>query len=181
MIRLFVALRLEPSIRTLLSGLGSTIPGSRTVPEDQIHLTLRFIGEVESSRLNDIRECLTEVQAEPLNVAIKGVGHFPPRGRPRVIWAGIEPAGDLVILRNKVNRALMQCGIEPEQRKYHPHVTLARLNNSPPGKVAHFLAGNSLLESPPFSIDRITLFSSSLSHKGARHYVEAEYPLLRAE
>jgi 2'-5' RNA ligase len=147
------------------------------VPEDQIHLTLRFIGEVDGSTFLDIKESLAEVKSVPITLSVKGVGHFPPRGKPRVIWAGVAPAGDVVILRNRVNSALVQCGIEPEQRKFHPHITLARLKNSPTGKIAHFLAGNSLLESPEFTLERLTLFSSNLTPKGALHRVEAEYHL----
>lgn len=176
MIRLFVALRLDSATRALLSSLGTSIPGARMVPEDQIHLTLRFIGAVDGSVFLDIKESLAEVRSTPIILSVKGVGHFPPRGKPRVIWAGIAPAGDVIILRNRVNSALLQCGIEPEQRKFHPHITLARLNNSPAGKIAHFLAGNSLLESPEFTIDTLTLFSSNLTPKGALHSVETEYP-----
>jgi len=177
MIRLFVALDLDTGSRSLLGGLAKSIPGARPVVEEQIHLTIRFIGEVDGGLYHDIRECLGTVQAAPIHLGVKGVGHFPPRGRPRVIWAGVEPAGDIIILRNKVNRALLECGVATETRKFHPHITLARLDNTPVGKIAHFLAGNSLLQSPPVLINTLTLYSSILTPRGALHKVEYEYLL----
>lgn len=177
MIRLFIGIPIASQIRQLLSSLGASIPGARPVPEDQIHLTLRFIGEVAPPEFADIRDSLEGLKAGPLNLSIRGTGHFPPRGQPRVLWAGIDPAGDVIILRNRVNNRLSLCGIQPEQRKFHPHVTLARLKNSSPKRVAGFLAGNAQLQSPPFVVNQIRLYSSTLHPKGAIHRVEAVYPL----
>ena len=175
--RIFLALRLDDLTRALLSGLGGQVSGARPVTAEQFHLTLRFIGDVDGTTFRDIREQLRELSAPPISLSISGVGHFPPRGQPRVLWAGIEPSGELIILRNKVNRILSLCGIPPEGRKFHAHVTLARLKNSSPHRVARFLSHNSLLRSPPFSVRQLTLFSSILSPKGAVHTIEEEYPL----
>jgi len=177
MIRLFVAIEIDPQIRRRLSSLGATLPGARAVPAEQIHLTLRFIGEVEANLFHDVRERLHELQSQPLSLCIEGTGHFPPRGTPRVLWAGVRPAGDVMILRNRVNTVLSTCGIEPERRKFSPHITVARLKNSPPKRVADFLAGNALLKSPPFTVDRVNLYSSRLSAEGAIHRIEGSYPL----
>lgn len=177
MIRLFIAIPIDSEIRKKLGSLGGTIPGARPVPEDQIHLTLRFIGEVESNIFHDIREQLHELSSKPLQISVKGTGHFPPRGNPRVIWAGIEPAGDVIILRNRINTILSRCGIDPERRKFRAHITLARLENSPPERVAHFLTGNALLHSPPFAVDHVNLYSSKLTPDGAIHRIEGSYPL----
>lgn len=177
MIRVFVGIDMPAGVRRLLSSLGSSIPGARAVPEEQIHLTLRFIGEVEANQFQDIKARLLEIDARPLTTAIRGVGHFPPRGKPRIVWAGLESAGDIMILRNRVNNLLSQCGVEPERRKFHPHVTIARLKNSPPERVAAFLQTNALLQSPKIVIDHITLYSSRLHVDGATHTVEAVYPL----
>lgn len=177
MIRLFVALPIDPEIRRRLAELGGTIPGSRPVPEDQIHLTLRFIGEVDAALFHDVREQLHGLRAGPLQLTVRGTGHFPPRGNPRVVWAGIEPAGQVIILRNRVNTILSVCGIAPEQRKFHPHITLARLRDCSPKRVADFLAGNALLQSPEFTVDRVHLYSSRLTADGAIHRLEGSYPL----
>lgn len=178
MIRLFVGLAIAPHIRRLLSSLGTSLPGARAVPEDQVHLTLRFIGEVDAVTFGDIKDSLEGLDSPSLTLNITGTGHFPPRGQPRVLWAGIDPAGDVMILRNRVNNRLSLCGIKPEQRKFHPHITLARLKNSPPKRVAGFLAANAQLQSPPFSVDQVHLYSSSLHATGALHRVEAVYPLV---
>lgn len=181
MIRSFIALPLEQSVRTRLSTLGRTIPGARVVPENQIHLTLRFLGDIESSRLGAIKEGLTQVNAAPVTVTISGVGHFPPRGMPRVIWAGVTPPAAINGLRTKINFVLKELGLPPEERNYHPHITIARLKNCPLGRIADFLTSNSLLQSPPLTIETFTLFSSTLSAKGALHHREADYPLLRPQ
>lgn len=177
MIRLFIALPVDTDIRRKLSDLGRTIPGSSPVPEEQIHLTLRFIGEVEASLFHDVKERMHELKSDSLELSIQGTGHFPPRGTPRVIWAGVKPAGDVIILRNRVNTILSRCGIDPEHRKFHSHITLARLKNSHPERVADFLAGNVLLKSPSFTVDRVHLYSSKLTPDGAIHRVEGSYPL----
>ena len=177
MTRIFIALRLDDITRALISGLGGQVPGARPVTAEQLHLTLRFIGDVDGTTFEDIREQLRELSALPISFSISGVGHFPPRGQPRVLWAGVEPSGELIILRNKVNRILKLCGISPEQRKFHPHITLARLKNSSPHRVARFLSQNSLLRTPPLTVRQLTLFSSILAPKGAVHTIEEEYPL----
>ena len=176
--RIFTALQLNSISRRLLYGCGSHMPGARAVPEEQLHLTLRFIGEVDGTTFLDLKDILGTIQARPVVISIKGVGHFPPRGKPKVLWAGVEPTAELLILRNKVNSALRRVGIEPEKRKFHPHITLARLNNSPLNRVGQFLTDNSLLEIPPFMVDTLTLYSSKLTHKGPIHNIEAQYQLL---
>lgn len=177
MIRTFIALPLEAPIQTRLSELGRTVPGARCVPAKQIHLTIRFIGEVEGALFRAIKEALAQVRAAPIRLSIRGVGHFPPRGNPRVLWAGVEPAAAVIDLRQHINRVLTAIGIPPEERKYHPHVTIARLHDTPLRRVTDFLTGNSLLQSPPFTIDSFALFSSTLSAKGAVHRLEDQYPL----
>ena len=177
MIRTFIAVQLEDSIRIRLNELGRTIPGARPVPPEQIHLTLRFIGDIDGTLFQDVRECLAGVEARALTLSIRGVGHFPPRGMPRVVWAGVEPAAALQTLRSSINQALAAVGIPVEERAYHPHITIARLKNSPIGRVADFLTSNSLLQSPPFTVNSFTLFTSSLTAKGAIHSSAAKYPL----
>ncbi len=176
--RIFLALRLDDITRALLCGLGAQVPGARPVAEEQLHLTLRFIGDVDGATFRDIREGLWELPVPPVVLSIRGVGHFPPRGQPRILWAGVEPSAELTGLRSKVNHILRECGISPEERKYHPHITLARLKNSSAHRVARFLAQNSMLSTPPCTVHQLTLFSSILSPKGAVHTIEDEYPLV---
>lgn len=175
--RLFVAIDLPPAIRDRLAGLGFGIPGARWVDPEQIHLTLRFIGEVDGRSAREIREGLTAVRTKPFPLQLKGVGHFPPRKKPRVLWVGVERCDGLLRLRRRVETSLVQQGVEPEGRKYSPHITLARLNNPPVKKIGQFLAGNNLFMSEPFQVKEFLLYSSLLTPKGAIHTVEAVYPL----
>lgn len=169
MIRLFVAVNIPNNIKRLIAGLGGSIPRAQPVPEEQLHLTLKFIGEVENSRLIDIREGLNDISFYPFKLNLKGVGTFPPRGSPRVLWVGIEPQDNLQLLRNKIEKALAYREIPREKRKFAPHLTIARLKSSPIKRLHQFLAGNSFLQSPDFSVSSFSLYSSQITPKGAIH------------
>ncbi len=177
MIRLFTAIPLPLLVRSSLHAMGRSIQRARPVPEDQIHITLRFIGEVEGSRVHDIKMSLSSVQLSPFSLAVQGVGHFPPRGKPRVVWAGLNPVDQLCVLKKRIDSSLKHCGIPPEQRKYSPHVTLARLKNTPLKRVTEFLAGNSFLAFEELQICSFDLYSSKLTQKGAVHSLEQSYEL----
>jgi RNA 2',3'-cyclic 3'-phosphodiesterase len=177
MMRLFIAVELSPNILLYIKDMGRGIPGARPVPVEQIHLTLCFLGEVEMSLFQDVRECLFEVKKSPFSLQVSGVGHFPPRGTPRVLWAGVTPTDELVRLKKRVDKALLTCGLGLEKRKFSPHITLARLRNSPIKRVSEFLAGNSLLQTPEFTVDSFHLFSSHLGKGGALHTLEESYEL----
>ncbi|WP_457576147.1 RNA 2',3'-cyclic phosphodiesterase [Desulfomarina sp.] len=175
--RIFIAVDLPENIRKGLTGLGSSLPRARTVPPDQLHLTVKFIGEVEGGILLDIQECLQETALKQTGFAIrlKGVGVFPPRSTPRVLWAGVKPKEPLTLLRNRMERTLKKIGVPEENRKYSPHITLARLKNCPIQRLQQFLAANSFLESPEFSVNGFSLYSSRLTPKGAIHTLLQRY------
>ncbi len=177
MMRLFTAIPLPQEIRAILHAMGRALPGARPVPQDQIHITLRFIGEVEGSLLHDIKERLSSLEFDSFSLAIRGVGHFPPRRKPRVIWAGLHPTEKLSSLKRKIDSNLQHCGIAPEQRKFSPHVSLVRLQNCPIKRVTEFLAGNSFLAFDALQINCFNLYSSKLTPKGAIHTLEQSYPL----
>lgn len=169
MIRLFVAVELPEDIRLQLEGMGRSIPGSRPVNPEQLHLSLRFIGEVEGSIALDIETALENTDMHRFQAALKGVGIFPHRGQARVLWAGISAVEEITRLRNQVEKQLVAIGLPREKKKYSPHITLARLKNSPGNSLQQFLAANAFLDSGSFSIDSFTLFSSRLTAKGAIH------------
>lgn len=177
MIRLFIAIPIPQTIRVLLHAMGRSIHGCRPVPEEQIHITLRFIGEVDGTVFTDIREILSTVSIPPFSIRVKGVGHFPPRGKPRVIWAGIDRNEPLISLKRKVDMKLASCGIPADGRKFSPHITLARINSSSLDRITAFLSGNAMLEFDDFVSDEFHLYSSTLSHKGAIHTLEERYTL----
>ena len=178
MIRLFIAIDIPSPLRLLLHAMGQGIPGARPVGEDQIHLTIRFIGEVEGGMAKDIQEALTEVRARPFALSIRGVGHFPPRGAPRVLWAGLSPSDELLQLRNRIERQLIACRLPAEQRKFAPHITIARLKDCPLKRLGEYLAGNALFRTDEFPVDNFSLYASRLTKSGAVHSVVRNYPLV---
>ncbi len=178
MYRLFVAVDFPPEVVEQLTTLCFGIQGVRWVPSEQIHLTIRFIGQVDESQFRDIRSALTEVSMPPFTVRLRGAGYFPPRKKPKVLWVGLEKNPEILKLHAATQQALERIGIARESRKFHPHVTLGRVrDHTPADEVAPFVVRNSLFTTEPFIIDRFLLFSSHLRSEGAIHQIEGEYPL----
>lgn len=175
--RLFVALRPARAIRERLLGLMSGVPGARWQDDEQLHLTLRFIGEVETHAAEDVAAALGSVRHAPVEVRLAGCGMFDDsRGRPNALWAGVSPREPLAALHRKVDQAIVRAGLEPERRAYLPHITLARMSGSA-GPIDRWLAEHAALTSEPFAIDAMILYESRLGHGGARYEPVARYPL----
>ena len=174
--RLFIAVDLPDTIRENLAAMSFGIPGAKWVAPEQLHLTVRFIGAVDGALFRDIKDILNGIHLASFSMQLKGVGFFPPRGAPRVLWVGLEKNQQLQILRKKIDLLLSRVGVEPEGRKFSPHITLARLKNSPVQKIANFLSGNGLFSQEPFMVEDFKLYSSILSPKGAYHKIERIYP-----
>ena len=174
---MFVAIDLPPNVVAQLQELCCGVPGARWVEAAQMHLTLRFIGEVDGGVFRDIKEGLADIEAEGFALQVKGLGFFPPRKTPRVLWAGIEPVEQVSGLRKRIDNILLGLGLEPEGRKFSPHITLARLQDTPLARVGRFLAGNGLFATEEFPVSEFHLYSSQLTAKGAFHTIEASYKL----
>lgn len=174
--RLFVAIRPPRAVREHLIAAMGGISGARWQSDDQLHLTLRFIGDVDRRQSEDIHAALGAVYQPALEIALSGVGFFDQRGRPGAVWAGVTPHEPLEKLHNKVDQALVRAGLEPERRAYLPHITLARLNRSS-GPIGGFLEQAGDLASPLFTIDRFALFESDLTAERAVYSILADYPL----
>ncbi len=180
--RLFVALDLPPDLRrsiALLSGRG--IPGARWAPEENYHVTLRFIGETPSYVAEEIDHALAALRAAGFTLTLAGLGTFAKGGRATSLWVGVERTPPLEHLRSKIETALQRVGLEPERRRFVPHVTLARLDNVPEAKLALFLQVNNLFRADPVPIGHFTLFSSILGKDQAVYTPEVEYPLTPGE
>lgn len=180
MIRLFVAIPLPLEVRRSLAGIAAGVPGARWTPVENLHLTLRFIGDVPEPDFHDIAEALSEVSGTPFWIHLKGVGQFGDRRRAKVLWAGVEPVAEVQLLRKRIENRLTRLGLSPEGRKFIPHVTLARLKASPVDRVGRFLFDNGRFATPPFEVSGFALFSSHLGQAGAIHSVEADYALMAA-
>ena len=175
--RLFVAVDLPDAVKSSLLELCAGVPGAKWRTFDQFHVTLRFIGEVDGGMARDIDEALTHVEAPAFDVSLRGIGHFGDNRRPRVIWAGVDDPEPLKHLHDRIERAMTSIGLEPEGRKYRPHVTLARLGGTRMHHISEFEACYGDFRSPPFHIDRFVLYSSFLSSERAIYTAEAEYAL----
>ena len=176
--RLFAALALPRSVREQLAALsGSGIPGARWVPPENYHLTLRFIGDIPAHVAQDVDEALSGLRAKGFALTLSGMGTFAKSGISAALWVGAERNPALDHLRAKIETALQRTGLEPERRRFQPHVTLARLDNPVEAKVAAFVQAHNLFRSAPITIGHFTLFSSILGKEQAVYTPEVEYEL----
>jgi len=177
-LRLFVGLDLPWEIRQRLAMMSGTgVPGARWVPIANYHLTLRFIGEVPAFRAEEVDEALAALRARRFAIELAGVGIFAKGGRETTLWVGVAKNPQLDHLAAKVETALQRAGLEPERRRFAPHVTLARLDNAPPDKLAGFVQAHNLFRAGPIEVDHFTLFSSLLGKEAAVYTPEVEYAL----
>lgn len=175
--RLFVALDLPWDLRERLAALGGGVPGARWVPAENFHLTLRFIGEVPPFRAEEVDHALAALRARRFALTLAGIGTFAKAGRETVLWVGVERNERLELLQGKIETALQRAGLEPERRRFTPHVSLARLDNAAPDKLAAFVQRHNLLRTEPFEVEHFTLFSSRLGKEQAAYEAEVEYAL----
>ena len=168
MLRLFAALRPPEAVRELLIDAMDGVPGLRWQHDEQLHLTLRFIGEVERPVAEDLALALGKIRFERFAIRIAGVGRFEQRGRG-ALWAGAEPRAPLAALAAKIERVCVGVGLPPERRAFHPHITLARWGRSGAVSLDPFLARHAALVSDPFEVDAFRLYQSQLGRDGA-HY-----------
>jgi len=178
MIRLFVGLGLPDDLRRRLAGLNGGVPGARWIAAENLHVTLRFIGEVDRDHAADIDAALTAVAAAPFDMRLQGIGTFGKGRKLHSLWVGVESEPALTALHAKVDRALVGAGIKPDDRKFMPHVTLARLKTAKPHRVDEFIAAYGPFAADPVAVRSFTLYSSLLSKNGATYRPEAEYPLV---
>ncbi|HEX8528213.1 RNA 2',3'-cyclic phosphodiesterase [Allosphingosinicella sp.] len=174
--RLFAAIRPSAAIRARLLAAMGGISGARWQTDDQLHLTLRFIGEVGPHLADDVHAALGSVHHPAFELAIAGLGAFERRGQPETIWAGVAPQEPLRSLHKKIDQALARIGVEREGRAYLPHITLARLKPSA-GPPAHLIEQAGGLSSEPFAVDSFILYQSDLAPDGAVYSVVERYPL----
>ena len=176
MLRLFVGLGLPATIKErILQSMGG-VEGARWQTADQLHLTLRFIGDVDERQAEEIAGRLQTITFPPFAMHLSDVGFFGKPKAPRVIWTGARPADRLKALHEKVDAALNAIGLAPEERKFVPHVTLARLRRPKANQVLEFVARNGDFMTSSFEIEGFNLYRSQLSHEGAHYEVIATFP-----
>ena len=174
--RLFVAIRPPEGIRDLLIDAMDDGADFRWQDDEQLHLTLRFIGEVDRPIADDLADALGRIHSHKFELRISGVGRFEQRGSG-ALWAGVEPREPVAALAAKIERVCPQVVLEPERRAFHPHITLARWKGRRSREAAGFLERNRGLGSGPFEVGEFALFESRLSRHGAHYEAVATYAL----
>ena len=174
--RLFVAIRPPEDVRELLLDAMDDSADFRWQEEEQLHLTLRFIGEVDRPVAEDVANALARIASDRFELRVSGVGRFEQRNSG-ALWAGVEPKAPVAALAAKVERACQSAGLEPERRAFHPHITLARWKGRRTREVQDFLERRSALSSEPFEVEEFALYESRLSRHGAHYEQVASYAL----
>lgn len=172
--RLFVAIRPPEDICDLLIDAMDDSPELRWVGDEQLHLTLRFIGEVERRTADELAAALARVRFDRFDLKLAGVGRFDQRNGG-ALWAGVEPKAPVSALAAKVERLCQEAGLNPERRAFHPHVTLARWKGRSSRAADALVERVRGLSSDPFEVDRFILFESHLSRHGPHYETVAEY------
>lgn len=175
--RLFVAIELPAVIKDGLLALREELAGARWVNPAQLHLTLRFIGEVDDQTTETIRASLATIRRAPFQLAMSGVGHFPRSKEPRILWAGMQGDDNLLLLQREVEHAVQRAGFPGETRPFAPHITIARLKGTSSPMVAAFEHRHGTFSSPPFPVASFYLFRSIFSAQAVSHEILAQYLL----
>ena len=174
--RLFTGLEIPTELGEALSLLRGGLPGARWISPENYHLTLRFIGDVDDDIAHEIAWLLGKVRRKDFELRLDGLQSFGGR-KPRALIAAVAPSQSVMELQAEHERLMRRVGLDPEGRKYTPHVTLARLRDTSSFEVAEYLSARAAFRSPPFLVSRFVLFSSRASVGGGPYVVEAVYPL----
>jgi 2'-5' RNA ligase len=175
--RLFVALQPTEPVRASLTALIGDIARARWTPPQQLHITLRFIGDVSEDSRQRIEAALDQVRVKSFFLALEGTGRFPPRGHPVVVWAGVAGHPHLHQLRQQVDDGLLATGVPFELRPFTPHFTVARTNEASVGAVEQWLKVHRDFTGPAWRVDAFHLMASDLKPEGAEHRVLKTFPL----
>lgn len=178
--RLFTALEIPREAALSLSLLRGGLPGARWIDVENYHLTLRFIGDVEGHVADEIANALDRVRRPAFQLTLSGVGAFGQK-KPHAIWAGVAASPDLNALQAEIDRICQRLSAPADPRKFVPHVTLARLKNTSPAEVAHYLSARGNFSTLPFRVSRFVLMSSRDSVGGGPYIVEEAWPLVGAD
>jgi 2'-5' RNA ligase len=182
MLRLFAALAIPDPVIDTIMPLMKGVPGAKWRPRENLHLTLRFFGEVAEPVADDIDAALGEAarSVAPFDVRLKAAGWFGG-AEPHALWVGVAESESLRRLAQACERAARRSGLKAETQKFTPHVTLAYLNGAPLDRVQAFETRLGLFEAPPYRADRLGLYSSVTRKSAPSLYrLEADYPLLGA-
>lgn len=174
MARLFTALEIPEAIAFKLSMFQGGVPGARWIERENYHITLRYFGETDPSQEQQISDALRQLEFAPLNISISGMKAFGTK-RPRSIYAAVKLNEELLRMQKQQEYSMQLIGLEPEHRKFTPHITLARLSNVHPRNVEMFCAQNNLHVADEFTATSFALYSANGSAGGGPYVLEERY------
>ena len=176
--RLFIALSPPPPVRAVVSALAEPLAGVNWTRPEQLHVTLRFLGDVPAAQIDPMIARLATVKVAPFLLPLEGVGAFPPNRPPRVVWLGVGSGHPrLFQLHQRIDDALIAAGLQLDVRTFHPHVTLARCTENAAPAVNHWLHAHRTETAPPFLVDAFELYASEFRPEGAVHTLKHRFPL----
>ncbi|HCX15213.1 MAG TPA: RNA 2',3'-cyclic phosphodiesterase [Rhodospirillaceae bacterium] len=175
--RLFIGLKLPDGIKSRLKTMRGGLPGARWVKPVNMHLTLRFVGEVDTQKAEDIHRALEGIKAQPFDIEFQGLGTFGHGYKMRALWASVVPSPQLSYLQTKIESAVVRSGQLIGTRKFTPHVTVARFSYSKPDRLQSFIEGNNLFKAGPFHVGQFTLFESRLGKEAPVYIPLIDYDL----
>jgi RNA 2',3'-cyclic 3'-phosphodiesterase len=178
-LRLFLAIPVPEPACEAIGLVQNGLNGARWSPPENLHITLRFIGDCDASVARELDDAIGAIRVAPFEVTAKGVNHFG-EDQPHAMWLGVQKSAPLIALHKACERACRQIGLEAEKRTYTPHITICYLpRHQPPAPIIAYEQRHSLLSLPPWTTDRFYLYSSSMQASGpSRYRIEAEYPLI---
>jgi 2'-5' RNA ligase len=176
--RLFIALTLPPAVKDSLAALAQPLAGVSWTRPEQLHVTLRFLGDVSVEIAEPMMARLASVHVEPFILPIEGIGTFPANRPPRVLWIGVGSGHPrLFQLRQRLDDSLLAAGLQLDVRMFHPHVTLARCTENAASAIHHWVHVHRAVTAPPFRAEAFDLYSSDLRPGGAVHTLKRSFPL----
>lgn len=173
--RLFVAIEPPPQVRDVLLAAMGGVAGARWQRDDQLHLTLRFIGEVDRHQAQDIAAALAGVRVEPFTLRLAAPGIFDKRGRIDTLWIGVTPHESVRLLKQRIDAALARASVPPDGRAFLPHITIARFSRGGGALAAAYVPPIPLGEAT-FAVAGFALYESTLGNDGADYRIADRYP-----
>lgn len=174
--RLFTGIVLPELLKQHLGFLKAPLPGAKWIDLENLHLTLRFAGDLSASEAREFHHALARVSCSPFEVRVQGLGVFGGK-TPTALWADIAASPPLAELARQHERAARQAGLAPEPRKFKAHITLARLRHTRPDRLVRYLESNGGFASQPFLVESFALFSARPRTGGGPYVVEDTFPL----
>jgi RNA 2',3'-cyclic 3'-phosphodiesterase len=174
--RIFTGLEIPAEVANALAMMRGGLPGARWIDPENYHVTLRFIGDVDDVVAREVAYLLGRVRRTEFELRFESLSSFGGR-RPRAVVAALAQTPALMELQAEHERLMQRVGLEPEGRKFTPHVTLARLRDSSSRQVADYLSVRAMIAPLSFKVSRFVLFSSRAAVGGGPYIVEAAYPL----